>query len=76
MSNLNIRNAESAILKGYSRWSKFIEAFTAKWTEPIQDVILVRMWDTMDPAAKEQMKAVNPEAFNEVDSKIKGLRGD
>lgn len=72
---LTIRNAESAILMGYARHQKFIEKFMAQWTQPLQDAVMVRMWDTMDPGLKARAKEANPEAFNEVDKRIAGMRG-
>lgn len=76
MSDVNIRNAQSAVLKGYSRFQVFLEKFMNQWTQPIQDVALIRMWDNMDPGMKALLKAQDPEKFNQVDKAIKGLRGE
>lgn len=75
MSDLNVRNAESAVLTAYAQWQRFLQKFMAQWTEPLQDAVLVRLWDNLDPGMKAQMKQANPEAFKQVDDKITSLRG-
>lgn len=63
---LNISNAEDAYLTGYARWSKFLDQFQESWYAPIRKMLVAAMLDSMDAETYTMVRAMNPEAFDEV----------
>jgi len=71
---LNITHAESAILQGQARYKRWLAGFTEQWNKPAEQAVVLRWWDTMPPAAKEQARARFPEEFAEIERKVEGIR--
>lgn len=71
---LNVTHAESAILLGQARFKTWLDRFTEQWQEPMMNAVVLRWWDTMSPAQKEQAKAQFPSEFKEIEDKIEALR--
>lgn len=74
MSQLNIRNAESAYLTGKARHKKWLEKFMRRWTQPIQDEMALMYWDMLPAEVKEHLEKENPEKYQEVEQLMEQLR--
>lgn len=71
----NIKNAESAILMAQARHKSWLEKFMAEWLQPLNDLMVVAAWDALPQKVKAEMKKANPEAFEEVEGRVKNLGG-
>ena len=71
----NIKNAESAILMAQARHKSWIEKFMSNWLQPLNDLMFVAAWDAIPQAVKDEMKKSNPEAFEDVEERVRSLGG-
>jgi hypothetical protein len=71
---LNITHAESAILGGSARFKAWLDKFTKQWNEPVMNAVVLRWWDTMSPATKQQAKDQYPTEFAQIEEKIEAVR--
>ncbi len=71
---LNITHAESAILIGQATFKRWLDRFSRQWSEPAMNAVVIRWWDTMDPATKAQAKELYPTEFAQIDERIEAVR--
>jgi len=71
----DIKNAESAILMAQAKHRQWLAKFMAQWLQPMTDMMFVAAWDALPVKVKAEMQKANPEAFAEVEEKVKNLGG-
>jgi hypothetical protein len=70
--NLNIRDAESAILLGWDKAEKISKEFDSQWEEPNVKAMFGGMISNMPAMMREQLKKNNPQGYKEAMKLIGG----
>lgn len=69
------RSAESAWLFAQARYKEWVEKFMERWNRPIVDAAMIAAWNLMPDEIKKQMREANPDAYDQVEERVKALKG-
>jgi len=69
---LTITDAEDAFLSGQADFKKWEAEFTAQWYQPLMITMLGALWARMSPEEHAALRAINPQAHDEVEKMIGG----
>jgi len=63
---MNIRDVESSFMKAKQQVESRIQEKNMEFYQPLYDVQLALLWKSFPPEIKEQLKAMNPQAYKDV----------
>jgi hypothetical protein len=61
---VDITNVESAYFTGYSKFERWKAKFDVEFYKPWRDGMLLALWNSMTPDAKEQLKQMDKESYD------------
>lgn len=66
MTNRNVEQVEDAWLSGETDFDRFIRQFEMDFMKPVELRFQKMMWQRLTPADKDFLKAMDPEAYENV----------
>lgn len=70
----NVSDAENAFLTANATTQEWRNQFVADWFKPYTDLMVVQLWQNIDPMTHTQLKQMAPEAYAQVSDRVKAIQ--